>query len=79
MTPWLGPAELYNMGFSQVAYPNILIGRVAKAIEQGLQRLSELAAGKDKAFTNGQQEMALNSLTDALELQKWKDLEKKYS
>jgi hypothetical protein len=44
-----------------------------------LQRLSELAAGKDKAFTNGQQEMALNSLTDALELQKWKDLEKKYS
>ena len=79
MTPWLGPAELYNMGFSQVAYPNILIGRVAKAIEQGLQRLSQLVAGKDKAFTNGQREMALNSLADALELQKWKDLEKKYS
>lgn len=67
------------MGFSQVAYPNILIGRVAKAIEQGLQRLSQLAAGKDTAFTNGEQEMALKSLADALELQKWKELEKKYS
>ena len=78
-TPWLSPAELHNMGFSQVAYPNILIGRVAKAIEQGLQRLSQLAAGQDKAFTNGQQEMALKSLADALELQKWKELEKKYS
>jgi 2-methylisocitrate lyase-like PEP mutase family enzyme len=78
-TPWITPAELYNMGFSQVAYPNILIGRVAKAIEQGLQRLSQLAAGKDTAFTNGDQEMALNSLADALELQKWKELEKKYS
>jgi len=78
-TPWLSPAELHNMGFSQVAYPNILIGRVAKAIEQGLQRLSQLAAGQDKAFTNGQQETALNSLADALELLKWKELEKKYS
>jgi len=78
-TPWLTPAELYNLGFSQVAYPNILIGRVAKAIEHGLQRLGQLAGGKDKAFANGEQEMALQSLADALDLQKWNDLEKKYS
>jgi 2-methylisocitrate lyase-like PEP mutase family enzyme len=32
-TPWLAPCELHAMGFSQIAYPNILIGRVAKAIE----------------------------------------------
>jgi 2-methylisocitrate lyase-like PEP mutase family enzyme len=79
MTPWLTPAELYNMGFSQVAYPNILIGRVTKSIEQGLRRLTQLAAGKDTAFTNGEQDMALKSLADALELQKWKELEKKFS
>jgi len=79
MTPWITPAELYNMGFSQVAYPNILIGRAAKAIEHGLQRLGDLAAGKDTAFTNGEREMALKSLADALDLQKWKELEKKYS
>jgi 2-methylisocitrate lyase-like PEP mutase family enzyme len=78
-TPWLTPAELHGMGFSQIAYPNILIGRATKAIEHGLLRLGQLAAGKDNAFTNGEQEMALKSLADALDLQKWKDLEKKYS
>ena len=78
-TPWLAPAELYKLGFSQVAYPNILIGRVAKAIEHGLQRLGQLAGGNGNAFANGEQEMALKSLADALDLQKWNDLEKKYS
>jgi 2-methylisocitrate lyase-like PEP mutase family enzyme len=77
-TPWLTPAELFNMGFSQVAYPNILIGRVAKAMEQGLLRLGQLAAGKENAFSDGEQEMALQSLADALGLQKWNALEKKY-
>ncbi|MGB7829225.1 MAG: isocitrate lyase/PEP mutase family protein [Pseudolabrys sp.] len=78
-TPWLTPIELHRMGFSQIAYPNILIRRVAMAIETGLQRLVHLAASKDDALKNGEQEMALNSLADALDLQKWKDLEKKYS
>jgi 2-methylisocitrate lyase-like PEP mutase family enzyme len=78
-TPWLTPAELYNMGFSQVAYPNILIGRVAKSVEQGLQRLGQLAAGKESAFTDGERELALKGLADALDLQKWKDIERKYS
>jgi 2-methylisocitrate lyase-like PEP mutase family enzyme len=78
-TPWLTPAELHTLGFSQVAYPNILVGRVTKAIEHGLQRLGQLAGGKDNAFANGEQEMALKSLADALDLQKWNDLEKKYS
>src|SRR5262245_28283796 len=78
-TPWLTPAELFAMGFSQVAYPNILIGRVAKAMEQGLHRLDQLAAGKDGAFKNGEQEMALQSLAEAVGLQKWNEVEKKYS
>jgi hypothetical protein len=64
------------MGFSQVAYPNVLIGRVAKAMEQGLHRLGQLAAGKDSAFKNGGQEMALQSLAEAIDLQKWNALEK---
>jgi len=77
-TPWLTPAELFNMGFSQVAYPNILIGRVAKAMGQGLHRLGQLAAGNESAFRNGEFEMALQSLADAVDLQKWNELEKKY-
>jgi 2-methylisocitrate lyase-like PEP mutase family enzyme len=78
-TPWLTPAELYNMGFSQIAYPNILIGRVTKAIERGLQRLVQLSSGDSSAFTRGEQEMALKTLADALNLQKWIDLEKRFS
>ena len=66
------------MGFSQVAYPNILIGRVAKAMEQGLHRLGHLTAGKEGAFTNGEQEIALQSLADALDSRRWNELEKKY-
>jgi 2-methylisocitrate lyase-like PEP mutase family enzyme len=78
-TPWFTPAELYSMGFSQIAYPNILIGRVTKAIEHGLQRLGQFSEGKDNAFANSEQEIALNSLADALDLKKWIELEKKYS
>jgi 2-methylisocitrate lyase-like PEP mutase family enzyme len=77
-TPWLTPAELHDMGFSQVAYPNILIGRVAKAVENGLHRLAKLAAGQHNAFKDGEQEMDLKGLADALDLQKWKELESKY-
>jgi 2-methylisocitrate lyase-like PEP mutase family enzyme len=73
-----GSIDLFDMGFSQVAFPNILIGRVAKAVEQGLHRLSQLAAGKDSAFKNGEQEMALQSLVEAIDLKKWNALEKKY-
>ncbi len=69
-TPWLTPGELHTMGFSQIAYPNILIGRVAKAVETGLQRLTALAAGKNDAFAGGGQELALPSLAEALDLQK---------
>jgi 2-methylisocitrate lyase-like PEP mutase family enzyme len=77
-TPWLTPAELLNMGFSQVAYPNILIGRVAKAAETGLHRLAQLAAGQHNAFKDGEQEMDLKGLADALDLKKWTELENKF-
>jgi 2-methylisocitrate lyase-like PEP mutase family enzyme len=78
-TPWLSPAELHGMGFSQIAYPNILIGRVAKAIESGLSRLRKLAAGDAGAFAEASKELALKSLAEALNLKKWNDLESKYS
>jgi 2-methylisocitrate lyase-like PEP mutase family enzyme len=78
-TPWLVPSELHCMGFSQIFYPNILIGRVAKAIEQGLGRLHRLAAGDKDAFTAGAQELALKGLADALELDNWNGLETKFS
>jgi 2-methylisocitrate lyase-like PEP mutase family enzyme len=78
-TPWLSPGELHAMGFSQIAYPNILIGRVANGIEQGLNRLRKLSGGNDKAFAGGDQELALKSLADALGQQAWNEIEKKFS
>jgi 2-methylisocitrate lyase-like PEP mutase family enzyme len=78
-TPWLTPAELHGMGFSQIAFPNVLIGRVAKAIGSGLDRLRRLAAGDANAFAAGGQELALTSLAEALQLKKWNDLESRFS
>jgi 2-methylisocitrate lyase-like PEP mutase family enzyme len=78
-TPWLTPSELHGMGFSQIFYPNILIGRVTKGIEQGLSRLHRLAMGDKEAFAGGAQELALTRLSDALELNEWNELESKLS
>ena len=78
-TPFLSPAELHTMGFSQVAYPNLLIGRVAKAVEAGLSRLRDFADGKADAFKNSDGELALKSLSDAVQTGRWADIEKKYS
>jgi 2-methylisocitrate lyase-like PEP mutase family enzyme len=78
-TPFLSPADLHAMGFSQVAYPNLLIGRVAKAVETGLSRLRDFAGGKANAFEGSDNELALKSLRDAVQTDRWSDIEKKYS
>jgi 2-methylisocitrate lyase-like PEP mutase family enzyme len=78
-TPFLSPAELHKMGFSQVAYPNLLIGRVAKAVETGLTRLRDFAGGKADAFKDSDGELALRSLAEAVQASRWAGIEKKYS
>ena len=78
-TPFLSPAELYAMGFSQVAYPNLLIGRVAKAVEQGLSRLNAFAQGNPDAFDNSDDELALKGLSEAVWTGRWNAIETKYS
>jgi 2-methylisocitrate lyase-like PEP mutase family enzyme len=78
-TPFLSPAELLAMGFSQVAYPNLLIGRVARAVEQGLSRLRDFATGNAAAFKDSDGELALKSLSEAVQTGRWAAIEKKYS
>jgi 2-methylisocitrate lyase-like PEP mutase family enzyme len=78
-TPFLSPSELSAMGFSQVAYPNLLIGRVAKAVEQGLSRLNAFAGGDPNAFNNSENELALKSLSEAVATGRWNSVESKYS
>ncbi len=74
-TPWLLPRELHDMGFSQIAYPNVLIGRVAHALEIGLARLRKLAEGDSSAFADGSQELALKGLANALRIDSWNELD----
>ena len=78
-TPFLSPADLHAMGFSQVAYPNLLIGRVAKAVETGLSRLRDFTGGKVDAFKDSDGELALKSLGEAVQTGRWSEIEKKYS
>jgi 2-methylisocitrate lyase-like PEP mutase family enzyme len=78
-TPFLSPADLHKMGFSQVAYPNLLIGRVTKAVETGLSRLRDFAGGNADAFKDSDGELALKSLSEAVQAARWAEIEKKYS
>jgi 2-methylisocitrate lyase-like PEP mutase family enzyme len=77
-TPFLSPAELHDMGFSQVVYPNLLIARVAKAIEQGLSRLRDFAGGKADAFKGSDDELAVKSLSEAVQTGRWGEIETRY-
>jgi 2-methylisocitrate lyase-like PEP mutase family enzyme len=78
-TPWLSPSEVYGMGFSQVAYPNLLIGRVAKTIELALSRLTDFSKNNNAAFDDSDHELALDRLKDVSQLAKWAAIETKYS
>jgi 2-methylisocitrate lyase-like PEP mutase family enzyme len=75
--PWLTPAELFALGFSQVSYPNSLILRTTAAIERGIKRLSELAAGRDIAAAK--EELPFETLQKALDLERWGAIEGKFS
>lgn len=78
-TPWLMPRELHAMGFSQIAYPNILMGRIAKALETGLDRLRRFGDGDAAAFKNAAGELALDALADAVHLKQWNEIETKFT
>ena len=75
-TPWIPPAELFAMGFSQISYPNSLILRTAGAIERGLRRLQELAAGRDIGV--GVDELAFDVLDQAVGLDRWNEIDRKF-
>jgi 2-methylisocitrate lyase-like PEP mutase family enzyme len=77
-TPWISPQILHAMGFSQVCYPNLLIGRIARALQQGLDRLTSLANGDSRAFDNSESELAIDVLNDAVGLTRWNEIEARF-
>jgi len=74
-TPWLSPAELGAMGFSQVSYPASLILRVVQALREGLAGLRRHADGVEPLtpMTGGaEQRQALDQATN---LAGWRAIE----
>jgi len=78
-TPWIAPAELYAMGFSQVSYPNSLILRVAQSMDDALRRLAELAAGREARLGADADELGFAALEEAVALRRWGDIEREFS
>jgi 2-methylisocitrate lyase-like PEP mutase family enzyme len=77
-TPWISPQDLYAMGFSQISYPNSLILRIVKTMEDALQRLKTLEAGGNTTL-GGNEELAFETYEEALALGRWRKIEEDFS
>ena len=74
-TPWLTPAELGSMGFTQISFPASLIYRVVAALQDGLQALRHHADGTARLTPFAQAATARAGLDQAVQLQHWRDIE----
>ena len=79
MANWAEPAELYDMGFVQVAFPNLLISRVAEALRTGLADLTEIAAGRRRQNEVPNFARAASGLQGLLGLDDWIALDRRYA
>ncbi|MBM3573851.1 MAG: hypothetical protein FJX52_16065, partial [Alphaproteobacteria bacterium] len=67
---WLPPAELYAMGYTQVALPGLLLPRVVHCIDQTLQDLARFAASATP-LPDYPAALAQRALEHALKFDKW--------
>ncbi len=74
-TPWISPADLGAMGFSQVSFPASLIFRVVAAVQDGLRALRRHADGTEPLCPFPQAETARATLDRAVELDRWRAIE----
>jgi 2-methylisocitrate lyase-like PEP mutase family enzyme len=78
-TPWISPAELGAMGFSQVSYPASLIIRLVATLRDALQALRMHADGSEpmQSFAGGP--VARAALDDAVNLNGWRRIEQDHA
>ena len=74
-TPWLAPADLGSMGFTQVSFPASLLLRVVAALEEGLAGLRRHAAGTQLLQPLPQATAARVALDAAIDLAGWRRVE----
>jgi 2-methylisocitrate lyase-like PEP mutase family enzyme len=73
------PAELYDMGFAQVAFPNFLISRVAAVMRSGLAELGALAEGRTRQGDLPNFADAAQAVQELLGLERWHELETRFA
>jgi 2-methylisocitrate lyase-like PEP mutase family enzyme len=74
-TPWLSPAELGSMGFTQVSYPASLIFRVVAALRDGLAALRRHADGTEALTPLANGAAIRAALDQAVDLARWRAIE----
>jgi 2-methylisocitrate lyase-like PEP mutase family enzyme len=74
-TPWLSPADLGAMGFTQVSYPSSLLLRAVGALQDGLSALRRHADGVEALTPFAQAVPARDGLDRAVKLSGWRAIE----
>ncbi|MGK9232249.1 isocitrate lyase/PEP mutase family protein [Inquilinus limosus] len=74
-TPWLSPADLGAMGFTQVSYPSSLLLRAVGALQDGLAALRRHADGIEALTPFAQAAPARTALDRAVKLSGWRAIE----
>ncbi|MGL4959994.1 MAG: isocitrate lyase/PEP mutase family protein [Inquilinus sp.] len=74
-TPWLSPADLGAMGFTQVSYPSSLLLRAVGALQDGLSALRRHADGVEALTPFAQAAPARAGLDRAVNLSGWRAIE----
>jgi 2-methylisocitrate lyase-like PEP mutase family enzyme len=77
-TPWLSPAVLGEMGFSQVSFPVSLILRSVAAMREGLDALRKHGSGQAAMQPFSAAKPARETLDKAVNLSKWRQIEQEY-
>ena len=73
-TPWIPPRELYDLGFTQISYPMLLIQRIAGVLEETLHSLNTYAAGEAAAPAH-QALLSPDGFRTAVQLERWLEIE----
>jgi 2-methylisocitrate lyase-like PEP mutase family enzyme len=74
-TPWLSPADLGAMGFTQVSYPSSLLLRAVGALQDGLSALRRHADGVEALTPFAQAAPTRAALDRAVKLSGWRAIE----
>jgi 2-methylisocitrate lyase-like PEP mutase family enzyme len=77
-TPWLAPAELGRMGFTQVSFPATLIFRAVATIHATLRRLRAYADGKGAFPPLPEFAQVGGVLDENLRLARWRKIEAEF-